>query len=505
MSTDDTAAPKVYTYGGWRLPAQGGLGKWSLGQTIGLLAAAFGGVLVNWWLGLAWAIVYFALLAGTAVALSIKDKHGLSITDKRRERRMWRKARRRQANIFRNGVLSVNKKASGRCALPGVLGRLRISEHTDAYRRPFAVLHHGDGRLSVVMSLGPAGIALVDKETVDRHVALWGLWLSDLSDETGIVDASVTVETAPDSGDVLRRESQSQRSREAPEIAAAVIEGVVNRAGAAGARIRTWATISFDPALMSSESRGRTERAIRDIASRLPGLTQTLAAAGAGSVHLMTVDELTQLVRCAYDPEAEALFDAAAAQGHQVDLDWSEAGPISQDAEWDYVRHDSGLSRSWVMTRAPRGTVQSSVLRRLLDVSRDIARKRVTIMYKPMDSAKAPDVVERDVDKAANKRRTATRPTARMDRDLAQARKTSEEEASGASILDFGLVMTATVVDDGQSDPHAQLADASSAMESLAGSSRLTVRTAYGAQDSAFALTLPLGLTPQRQSLIGGW
>ena len=41
-------------------------------------------------------------------------------------------------------------------------------------------------------------------------------------------------------------------------------------------------------------------------------------------------------------------------------------------------------------------------------------------------------------------------------------------------------------------------------MLSGAAGSHLLIRTAYGSQDSAFALGLPLGLMPDRQRLSGG-
>ena len=132
MSTDSIET--VYTYGGWRRPAQGGLGKFTLWQTIGLLTAAFGVTVVNWLVGPGWAIGLGALIAATALMLSIRDKHGLSIWDKRKERRVWNRARRRRSNIFRNGVLSVGGSA-GRCVLPGVLGNLRVSEQLRSEER----------------------------------------------------------------------------------------------------------------------------------------------------------------------------------------------------------------------------------------------------------------------------------------------------------------------------------------------------------------------------------
>jgi hypothetical protein len=53
---------------------------------------------------------------------------------------------------------------------------------------------------SIVIGTEPDGAALVDQEQVDVWVADWGHWLRNLGDEPNMEAASVTIETAPDSG-----------------------------------------------------------------------------------------------------------------------------------------------------------------------------------------------------------------------------------------------------------------------------------------------------------------
>ena len=488
----------VRTYGGWRRTEAAGLGKFTVGQTIVLMTAGLGVIIVNWVAGWGWSLGIGVLVGAGAALVSTKDKYGMSIADRRKERARFRRDERGQKNLLRQSLLSPSKQGDGRCRLPGVLGRAQLTEHADAWDRRFGLIRHADGHVTVVLALSPAGEQLMDQSGVDANVAHFGLWLTSLSDEVGVIGASVTVETCPDTGERLRREVSSRRSQQAPELARRIIDGVVAAAGEAGARTETWASISFDPARMSARSRGRDQRAVTEIATRLPQLTQTLTAHQAGAVHVMRADEIKRLLRVAYDPASEAVFEQASASGAEIDLPFCEVGPVSHEAGWDAYRHDSGLSCSWVMRSAPRGTVQSSILRRLLEVSPDVERKRVSVVYRPMDPAKAPDVVERDVDRAVNKRRMAGRSTARNDRDLAQARQTSEEEAGGASILDFGVVVTATV---SGSEAVEALVDARASVESLMAASKLMMRPAYGSQASAFALGLPIGVQPAQQML----
>ena len=68
------------------------------------------------------------------------------------------------------------------------------------------------------------------------------------------------------------------------------------------------------------------------------------------------------------------------------------------------------------------------------------------------------------------------------------AAATAEEEAAGAGLVQFGMLVTATVMDRNKA------ADARAAIDNLAASARLRLRPVYGSQDAAFAAALPLGL-----------
>ncbi|MBC7640403.1 MAG: hypothetical protein H7231_11550 [Rhodoferax sp.] len=58
---------------------------------------------------------------------------------------------------------------------------------------------------------------------VDRLVAHWGAWLANLGLEEAVIGASVTVETAPDSGLRLRRLAVPNVVGAAPEFARATV------------------------------------------------------------------------------------------------------------------------------------------------------------------------------------------------------------------------------------------------------------------------------------------
>jgi len=229
-----------------------------------------------------------------------------------------------------------------------------------------------------------------------------------------------------------------------------------------------------------------------DLASRLPSLTAGLAAAGAGAARPMSAQELCETIRTAYDPAAAVLIDEARAAGDIPQLAWSDVGPAAAEARWDSYRHDGAVSTSWTMTSPPRGVVQSGILGRLLAPHRDVARKRVTLLYRPIDPARAAALVETDLNAAQFNSTASRKPTARSGMSTRAAQATAQEEAAGAGLLNFGLVVTATTTDP------AREAEARAAIDSLSAAARLRMRPAYGSQDTAFAAALPLGLVLPR-------
>ena len=314
------------------------------------------------------------------------------------------------------------------------------------------------------------------------------MWLAGLSDEPGIEAVSVSIETAPDTGTRLRREVNGRVDPDAPTFAKDLLRDIVEQYPAGSATIKAFVAITFSAAARVGGKKRTPEEMGRELASRLPGLTQTLSATGAGATRPLSAQELCEVIRVAYDPAAARLIDEANAAGEPPELFWPEVGPTAHQANWDSYRHDSALSVTWMMSGAPRGNVPSSVLARLLAPHRDIARKRVTLLYRPIDAGKAAAIVEADVRAASFNLASSDKPTARNMTATRAAFATAQEEASGAGLVNFGMLVTATVIDA------AHEADAKAAVDNLSATARLRLRVVHGSQDSAFAAALPLGL-----------
>ncbi|HLS40969.1 MAG TPA: SCO6880 family protein, partial [Ornithinicoccus sp.] len=381
----------------------------------------------------------------------------------------------------------------GTFQLPGLVAATRLSEHTDSYGRRFALLYTpATGHYSVVLGAEPDGSALVDQEQIDAWVADWGHWLANLGDEPSLEAASVTIETAPDTGTRLRREVMTHMDPRAPEFARAMLTQAVERYPAGSSTVKAYVALTFTAAARAGAKKRTPEEMGHDLAARLPGLTQTLSATGAGASHPLTAQELCEAIRVAYDPAAATLIDEAHAAGETPELSWHDVGPTFAEATYDGYLHDSALSVTWGMSTAPRGTVQSGVLAKLLAPHRDIARKRVTLLYRPVDAARAAAIVEADLRAAEFRATSSSKPAARDLLATRAAAATASEEAAGAGLLNFGILVTATVLDPAREE------DARAAIDSLSATARLRLRVLRGSQDSAFAGALPLGLVLPR-------
>jgi hypothetical protein len=420
-------------------------------------------------------------------ALIMRDRHDRTGIQRIGTRLGWRRARARGANLYRSGPLG--RTGWGTFQLPGLAAASQLSEARDSYDRPFALLHvPSTGHYTVVLATEPDGASLVDQEQVDSWVAHWGAWLAALGNEPGVVAASVTVETAPDSGTRLRREVEMNVDLDAPAVAQAMLREVVERYPAGSATVKAWVALTFTALTRSGGRRRNTQEMARDLASRLPGLSLGLHSTGAGVARPVTSQELCEVVRVAYDPPAARLIDTARAEGQVPHMRWSDVGPTATQAGWEHYRHDGAVSVSWSMTAAPRGEVYSSVLNQLLAPHPEIDRKRVTLLYRPMDSATAARIVESDKRAADFRATSATRPSARAVADQRAAHQTASEEARGAGLVNFAMLVTATVTGA------ERLPDARAAIDNLAATARVQLRPVYGSQDSAFAAGLPLGL-----------
>lgn len=497
MAAVETTPRRARTYGNWRRPTSPGLLGLGTAGTAGLIVGLLVTVLLIFLTDLLTAGVFALVLAAIVLVLRTKDVHRRSIAQRINGRLAWWSAKSSGSHLYRSGPLG--RVPWGTFQLPGILAPTTLTEHEDGYGRRFGLLYTPKAETyTVVIGTEPSGAMLVDQDQVDVWVADWGHFLRNLSDEPGLECASVTVETAPDTGLRLRREVESRIDPAAPEFSRELLREVVERYPAGSHTVKAYLALTFGA--RGSTGRRRTpDETARDLASRLPGLTSDLQATGAGAAWPLSAQDLCEVVRIAFDPPAAALIDEARAAGSMAVQGWGDVGPTAAEASWTEYRHDGAWSRTYAMTEAPRGYVHSAILARLLAPHREIARKRVTLLYEPIDAGRAARIVEDD-QRDARYQATSSRTTAARDEySLRAANATAAEEAAGAGLVNFAVLVTATVTDPDRRR------DAAAAVDNLANTARLRLRLLHGSQDSAFAAALPLGLNLAKHIAVPTW
>ncbi|MBE1532871.1 hypothetical protein H4W34_002704 [Actinomadura algeriensis] len=429
-------------------------------------------------LGLLGAVV----LALVMVPLVLRDQHGRNALQSITARVAWWWGRSRGWHLYRSGPLGITP--NGEYRLPGLLAASRLLETRDSYGRPFAlVVVPATRHYTAVFECNADGAALVDREQIDTWVAYWGHWLASLGYEPGLVGASVTIETAPDLGHRLEEEVSANTDPNAPDLARAALREIVWNYPVGSARVSTRVAVTYAALPRPGGKRRDEAEMVREIAMRIPGLTSRLEMTGAGTARPMTADQLARAVRMAYAPDAQSGLEATEDQ----EMRWEDAGPTAAQELWDHYVHDGGHSITWGMSEAPRGEVLSSVMTGLVAPHHDIARKRVTFLYRPYDPGSAAGIVERDR-KDTRFRIGGVGTAARTEIDVVRSDQSALEEARGSGVTRFTVLVTATV----RSADELPLAAA--AIDTLAPTARVRLRRMYGSQASAFAATLPLGV-----------
>lgn len=494
-TTTPPGAPR--TYGNWRRPTSAGIGPLGTVGTVLLLLGMIAVIGAMAFGGLGPAVAVAAGLGLLVALLAVRDRHHRSGIQRLTTRLGWARARSAGTHLYRSGPLG--RAAWGRFQLPGLAAASVLEEWEDCAGHSFAVIHHPVTRHAAVVLIGePDGASLVDEEQVDLWVAHWGAWLAALGHEPGLAAAAVTVETVPDYGHRLRAEIEGHLHERAPELARAMLSEVIGQAPLGAASVTAYVSLTYSLAGRGGGGRRGVEEFAREMAARLPGLAAGLQATGAGSVRPAGAAELCEAVRAAYDPLVRPLLDAAHAGGDPPVIRWSDVGPAAAQAGWGWYRHDGSVSVTWSMTEAPRGEVFSSVLADLLAPHPDVDHKRVTLLYRPVDAARAARLVEQDKRNAGFRAASSSRPSARLVLEQGAAALTAEEEARGAGLVGFAMLVTATVCDlEALDDPRAAVDLARAAVDNLAATARIHLRPVYGSQDSAFAAALPLGLVPE--------
>ncbi|KUF20143.1 SCO6880 family protein [Streptomyces silvensis] len=410
----------------------------------------------------------------------------------------------RNRNLFFSGVFAPRKKdGSQPMDLPGPLARLRVLEASDGLGGLLGIVHHPiDNTYTAICRVSAPGLALVDTERQNTRVRSWAAFLRSQCKEDGAVTRlSVHQRSLPDDGTALRSWTERHLSEDAPPAAVAALDELMESAGPVATTRETYLSIT----LSSSRARlaikgagGGQIGACAVLVREIHAMQGALSSAGLQILEWLTPRMVGQVIRTAFDPEAQLTLSARSTasedplwKGAPRGVDPSLAGPAAAETSWGVYRHDGAWTVSYQVRGFPQSEVYATFLQPLLR-PRPNARRSLTLLYEPVGPARARQDLAREKTKrqAARQLRAKTGRAESEDerREAMTARAQDVARASGHGVLRFTALLAVTVMD------LEQLETACAELQADASAAGLDLRRVWGAQDSAFAMSaLPLG------------
>ncbi|MBA9002867.1 SCO6880 family protein [Thermomonospora cellulosilytica] len=479
---------EIRTYGGWR--RRRGIGLLGLGTTATFVMLAVAVAVIVTSTVRPGLLLYVGPPLLVAGVLGLIRVQGVPLAVVVLARLRWWWGSWRGHTRYRAGVVVDHPRAF---QLPGVLAPLTLLSAEDGYGGRYGIVwDRRTGLLTATLRVVPSSLWLADRADADTWVACWGNWLASLGRQRAVRHVTVTVDTAPEPGSTLADAVSAWVDPASPEPARRIITQVVDAAPAAAADVDTRVSVTFDPKASPSAPKDLLD-AVAELGRLLEGLASRLSLCGVTVVGRATAAEIAGAIRTAFDPAARGEVNRLLSRpGSEEALTWADAGPVHAVEHADRYVHDSGISVSWAWHEAPRQTVHSNVLARL--VGPGPYPKRVTLQYRVLPAAQATKVLELEVNAAsfrsAFRRKTGRDETARDAYDTARARQAAAEEAMGAGVCLVSMYATVTVTDE------TELRRAVAHTESAAESSKIRLRRLWGSQAVGFATTLPCGICP---------
>lgn len=494
--SDDVEADLQRTYGGFTKPGRRGLFGFSLWAFFGLLLSLVP-VIVLWVaVSVKVGIAAMVLLILIAVPMLWPRKDGRGVYERWLGLLADRVGEALGNHDLANGP--AGNAPDGSFRVPGLAADSTLSTQRDVHGSPYALIsyprvnHH-----VVVFECYPPGNSLAGQGAINRFVDYWAAFQAYLGTERRVVAATVTVETATDSGLRLRRAVLSRMSDIAPQFTRAVVGRILERFNVAAPAISTKVAVTVSGRARSADDDAADEdEVVAELAQMVPTLREGLTQTGAGAaVRTCTEADLVDFVRTAYDPLCSDEIEELRNMGQGTGLRWDEAGPVAARAHRDYYEHDGVVSMSWTMASGPREVIYDTALSSLLAPDARLLRKRVTLVYRPELAERTGAIVDQTESNSifAGSMRQGR---ARTSMAQAQAKQMAREEARGAGLVRLGLVVTCTVASPDQ------VRLAQRIVKSSASPSKMKIRAARGSQDVAFQAGLPIGVSLPHHSTV---
>ena len=394
----------------------------------------------------------------------------------------WLLRRALHQNVY--GVRVLTPRPAGTLALPGDAASLRL--HHDQITGAAMIHDPYANTLTAIAKVRHPSFVLQSPSDQERRVAGWGRVLATACASGRIARVQVLERTLPDSGAGVRNHWAAHGISDDSWVARQYRQ-LLDHAAPATERHETTISISLD---MS-----RARRAVRAEGGGVGGaaavlrreLTTVVAALRAAEITVdgwVDPDDLSVMLRLAYDPAAAATLDRTGT-GRSI----ATAGPVTVHEHIDHLRTDTGVHAVYWISEWPRSEVYPGFLSSILLAAG--VRRATSIVAQPLTTAEAMRAVRKErveyQTDAAHRARIGQITDAGAEQEWADVTQRERDLIAGHGDLRYAgfVVVTAPDVD--------ALQAAKSAIEQAAVQAGCETRLLLGQQAQAFtAAALPL-------------
>ena len=365
-----------------------------------------------------------------------------------------------------------------------------------------AIIHDAHHR-TVSASLRAVGrdFALLERPEQDRLVALWGDVLAGFCTErSAVVTVRMTEWAGPDPLGEFERFADARRRASAGSPAVDSYQGLLADAGKTATRheVLVTVTVAFNRLRRQRDKASAEETAVAVLLEELRLLAGRLEAAGVTVAGPLITAQAAEAVRMRSDPTVVGPArlrntSLAAMAGLVSPWNW---GPLATSTEWDHLRVDGAVHRTYWVAEWPRLDVPAGWLEPLLLHAG--GTRTFTLHCEPVAPSRSRRRVDRDATRLAadgeQRTRAGFRVGARHRRSEAAVLEREAELVAGHAELEYAGFLTVSAASD--EDLERSCAD----YEQAAAQAGLELRPLHGQHDLGFVCALPVGrgLAPRR-------
>ncbi len=489
---------EVRTYGGWR--RKRGLGLFGLGQVE--MGVAFVVLAVFFWVLVSFRVILIPMAIVTAIVIaSLIRIDGLPLWSIVKQELKLIMSAAQGGGQFVSGYFSNYAQGSG-ANLPGALAPTRTFEITTDSGSSYGVVYNDAlEHATATWRVHPHTPHLADQAQVDTWVASWHQFLASLGYIDQISHVAVTVATATEPGAVVAENLMASRAANAPALAKGLLDELARRETDGTTVSSTYISVTFDTRYGPAGREKNAGTRIEHVTGLIRAMNRDIRTSGLASATLLSVPELSAVTKGAFVPSLRKPLVGALRRGQTGPLQWHISGPGKAESNRFYYRHDNAITTAWTMREAPRGHVTEDVLYNLM--APGTFPKRVTWMWNPTKADDAARILETERTLSEARRLVRDRglrdETARDEYDRQMTDMAAADEARGAGLGDFTILVTNTIEvspEITEDQINSLIDQVTVEVESRAKQARMLLRPAFGYHDLVLFSTLPAGINP---------